>query len=63
MDNENYIKEYENINIIKNMIYKCPRCGYETCVNTNFKKHIINKIICNPTITDVSLEDIKNDFL
>lgn len=44
------------------MIYKCPRCGYETGVNTNFKKHIINKIICNPTITDVSLEDIKNEF-
>ena len=44
------------------MIYKCPRCGYETGVNTNFKKHIINKIICNPTITDVSLENIKNEF-
>jgi DNA-directed RNA polymerase subunit RPC12/RpoP len=43
------------------MIYKCPRCGFETGVNTNFKKHIINKIICNPIIADISLDDIKDE--
>jgi transcription elongation factor Elf1 len=45
------------------MIYKCPRCGYETNVNTNFKKHLTLKtIICSPIIADVSLEDIKQEF-
>jgi len=45
------------------MIYKCPRCGYETGVNTNFKKHLTLKtVICSPIVADVSLEDIKHEF-
>ena len=45
------------------MIYKCPRCGYETGINTNFKKHLTLKtMICSPTVADVSLEDIKHEF-
>jgi hypothetical protein len=44
------------------MIYKCPRCGYNTTVNTNYKRHISNKIICNPLISDISIDDIQNEF-
>jgi hypothetical protein len=44
------------------MIFKCPRCEYTTTVNTNFKRHITNKILCNPIIDDISLDDIRNDF-
>jgi hypothetical protein len=40
------------------MLYECPRCGYTTTVNTNFKKHITNKIICNHIVADISLDDI-----
>lgn len=45
------------------MIYECPRCGYNTNVNTNFKKHISNKKICKPIIDDISLEETRNQFL
>lgn len=41
------------------MIYECPRCGYSTTINTNFKKHLSNKTICQPSINDVSLDAIK----
>jgi hypothetical protein len=44
------------------MLYECPRCGYDTRFNTNFKKHLSLKTICNPTKADVSLDDIKKEI-
>ena len=44
------------------MIYECPRCEYTTTVNTNFKKHISNKILCNPIKSDIPLDAIRNEF-
>jgi hypothetical protein len=44
------------------MIYECPRCGYNSKVNTNFKKHLLSKTLCNPTKADITLDDIKNEF-
>jgi hypothetical protein len=41
------------------MIYECPRCGYNTTINTNFKNHLSNKTICEPLIADISLDDIR----
>ena len=44
------------------MIFKCPRCGYNTTIKANFKKHITNKILCNPSIADISLDDIRDEY-
>ena len=42
--------------------YKCPRCNYTTIQKTNFKYHLNRKKICKPTISDVSILDIKRYY-
>ena len=32
------------------MIHECPRCGYNTEIKANFKKHITNKMVIGKTI-------------
>ncbi len=43
--------------------YNCPRCGYETDKICNFKKHLKRKSICDPKLSNVSLNDLKNKYL
>ena len=45
------------------MIYTCQRCGYVTEFTSNFKKHINAKKTCEPSLTDISKEQLLTDFL
>lgn len=42
--------------------YKCIRCGYETNLLHNFKRHIYKENTCSPLLQDVNLSDY-NDVL
>lgn len=41
------------------MEYCCPRCGYDTNILGNFKKHINKKFLCDPYKSNVSLDALK----
>ena len=41
------------------MDYCCPRCGYDTNILGNFKKHINKKFICEPIKSNVSLDSVR----
>ena len=44
--------------------YTCSRCGYNTNDLYNFKRHINIKNICNPILSNDTMEDvIKNNGL
>ncbi len=45
------------------MIYECPRCAYSTNLASNFLKHLNRRIICDPINSDISIENIKTDFI
>ena len=45
------------------MIYTCQRCGYVTEFTSHFKKHINAKKICEPSLTDISKEQLLASFL
>ena len=42
--------------------YFCLRCCYETHNKTYFKNHLNRKFICKPTLSDVSIEEIKEQY-
>ena len=44
-------------------IHSCPRCGYETKQSFDFKKHLERKKLCDPTIADISLDELKKKYL
>ena len=39
--------------------HNCPRCGYETDLITNFRKHLERTKLCKPKIKNVLLDDLK----
>lgn len=41
------------------MDYCCPRCGYDTNILGNFKKHINKKFLCDPYKSNASLDALK----
>jgi hypothetical protein len=43
--------------------YECPRCGYETEKLFPFVKHLERKIICDPIKGDISLDDLKAQYI
>ena len=42
--------------------YMCDRCGYETNRISNMKKHLSNKIACEPKLMDISREDVLEKY-
>ncbi len=42
--------------------YICLRCCYETPNKTYFNKHLNRKFICIPTLSDMSIEEIKKQY-
>ena len=48
---------YKNI-----MIFKCPRCGYDTEKTSNFKKHVYLKKLCEPTLSNATIEDLQKEL-
>lgn len=45
------------------MKYSCPRCGYETNILSNMKKHFMRKQICENILNnDESIEEIRDSF-
>lgn len=41
----------------------CPRCGYTTSKIAYFRDHLNRKYICSPKIANVSLENLKKEYL
>ena len=37
----------------------CARCGYIASTNQNYAKHLKRKKICNPILSDISVEELK----
>jgi predicted RNA-binding Zn-ribbon protein involved in translation (DUF1610 family) len=35
------------------VVYKCPRCGYESNQKTNYRTHLQRKLICEPRFSDI----------
>lgn len=44
-------------------IHECTRCGYKTKQAFDFKKHLQRKKLCEPTVADVPLDDLKKRYL
>ena len=44
------------------VLYKCPRCGYNTTHRTHIINHLNRKNICLPTLEDISIEMICNMY-
>lgn len=42
--------------------FTCPRCGHSTCDKSNFVRHLNRKILCKPSVADVSLQELKDKF-
>ena len=45
------------------ILYKCPRCNYETDRKYNMNKHIEKKKLCKPIILDINLQQYKSIIL
>lgn len=43
-------------------MYECQRCGYNTTYITNFRKHLHTKTLCSPTLSDVSIEELREKY-
>lgn len=43
--------------------YTCKRCGYYTEYLCNYKKHLKRSLLCDPKISDNSLDDEKSKYL
>jgi hypothetical protein len=41
------------------VLYNCPRCNYQSCHKTNIKSHFERKVVCKPTIGDISIDNCK----
>ena len=44
------------------MLYKCDRCGYTGSQRSNLKHHLERKKICKPILSDISIENIAQNF-
>ena len=42
--------------------YNCFRCGYSTTHKSSLINHLNRKNICNPSLVDISIEEIKNYY-
>lgn len=42
--------------------FTCRRCGYHTKVKCNYKRHLHRKKLCPPTLSDVSIEELRRSF-
>lgn len=43
-------------------MYECERCGYQTRLKTDFKRHLERQKLCPPTLNDLSREDLLKKF-
>lgn len=43
-------------------LFKCSRCGYENESLTSFKKHLTRKTECKPKKSDISLDDVREQY-
>lgn len=43
--------------------HNCPRCGYETDLFADFRKHLERKTLCKAKIADVSLDDLRQKYI
>ena len=43
-------------------IHECPRCGYETKISGDMKKHLVRKTICKATKDNISLDEFKKTY-
>lgn len=39
--------------------YTCERCGYETSLIGNYKKHLQRKHVCKPILNDIDIETLR----
>lgn len=44
------------------MEYQCKRCGYNTPTKCNLLKHLQRKKTCEPSVSDVSIEDMRDEL-
>ena len=44
------------------MLYKCDRCGYTGSQRSNLTHHLERKKICKPILSDISIENIAQNF-
>jgi len=42
------------------VLYKCPRCGYETKIKTRFNRHLNRQFPCEPKLSNITIKEIKN---
>ena len=43
------------------VIYTCGRCGYSSKNKSYYKKHLLRKVICEPSIDNISIRQIYDD--
>ena len=43
-------------------MFTCKRCGFETKLKTNLASHLKRKNICNPIISDISINDLLKEI-
>ena len=42
--------------------YLCDRCGYTSNRKTNFRTHVYRKFVCSPTLSDVSIDSVREKY-
>lgn len=42
--------------------YTCERCGYQTCMIGNYKKHLYRKNVCQPVLSNTSIDILKKNI-
>lgn len=40
----------------------CPRCGYETILRSNMRKHLARRTLCKPVLQDIPMEIIQEQL-
>ena len=53
----------EHTTTIKQHIFNCDRCGYSTNKLSDIKRHIVRKSPCEPIVSDISLDSMKEKYL
>ena len=41
------------------VLYKCPRCGYETKIKTRLTRHLNRQFACEPKLKNITIKEIK----
>ena len=44
------------------VLYECKRCGWSTKIKTHYKNHLHRKKICKPSVSDISIQTLKDEF-